>query len=68
MLQMHSQPNLTLKRNMLKVLYEQTTVDVSKSLSKWIWYNNHTMQSNPRNRQEKPQNINSHKTLGTQLK
>ena len=31
-------------------------------------YQNHTLQTNPRHREEKSQNTNSHKTLGIQLK
>ena len=31
-------------------------------------YHNHTMQINPRRREEEPQNTNSHKTSGRQLK
>ena len=31
-------------------------------------YHNHTLQTNPRHREEEPQNTNSHKTLERQLK
>ena len=49
-------------------LTHEPSAQMSSEVSMIRQYHNHALQTNPRNREEEPQNTNSHKTSGRQLK